>query len=468
VTFARRVVVLSAAAVATAVALASVVVYLVVRGELRGQVDDGLRTFGDRVSAVGRGEVGIAGLPPGLPPGAIVRQRFQLPVDPLNGPIGTAQVVTAAGDVVRPSIGNVEAPVLPYDKRTLAVARGDRGAYFTDATVDETHVRVLTTPTGVGALQLVRPLTEVDDTLGRLRLILLLVTVGGVGGAAGLGLVVSRNALRPVLELTEAAEHVAATQDLDKRMPAGERDELDRLGASFNTMLAALGSSREAQRRLVADASHELRTPLTSIRTNVELLARSPDLDPAERASVLRAATLQLEELSVLVGDLVDLARSDEPGEDEQEHLRLDLLVGDAVARARRLVPECRVELEAEPCTVTGARARLHRAVANLLDNAVKHGPREGPVEVTVRDGVVTVRDHGPGIAADDLPHVFDRFYRAPSARGLPGSGLGLAIVRQAAQADGGTVRAEAESAGGTRFVLTLPLADPGVHEPPI
>jgi len=466
VTFARRVVVLSAAAVAIAVALASVVAYLVVRGELRDQVDDGLRAFGDRVGTVERRVIGVDELGPGLSPLGL--QRFRLPIDPLGGPVGTAQVVTAAGDVVRPRIGDVEAPTLPYDQRTLAVARGDRDAFFTDATVDGTHVRLLTTPTPVGALQLVRPLTEVDDTLDRLRLILLLVTIGGVGGAAGLGLVVSRNALRPVLELTEAAEHVAATQDLDKRMPAGERDELDRLGASFNTMLAALGSSREAQRRLVADASHELRTPLTSIRTNVELLARSPDLDPAERATVLAAATAQLEELSVLVGDLVDLARSDEPGEGEQEQLRLDLLVTDAVQRARRLIPGCRFELDAEPCTVHGTRARLHRAVGNLLDNAVKHGPPQGPVELVVRDGTVTVRDHGPGIAQDDLPHVFDRFYRAPSARGLPGSGLGLAIVRQAAQADGGTVRAETVPDGGTRFELSLPAVGRGdVHEPP-
>lgn len=467
-TFARRVVVLSASAVAIAVALASVVVYLVVRGELRGKVDDGLLRFGDRIAAIEQEALGMEGLPPGLPPAALIRRRFQLPVDPLGGPVGAAQVVTATGDVVRSRIGDVEAATLPYDRHTLAVARGDRDAFFADATVEGTHVRVLTTPSRVGALQLVRPLTEVDDTLDRLRLILLLVTIGGVGGAAGLGLVVSRNALRPVLELTEAAEHVAATQDLDRRMPAGERDELDRLGASFNTMLAALGSSREAQRRLVADASHELRTPLTSIRTNVELLARSPDLDPADRASVLAAASAQLEELSVLVGDLVDLARSDEPGEGDQEHLRLDLLVTDAVERARRLMPGCRIDLDAEPSTVFGTRARLHRAVANLLDNAVKYGPPEGPVEVLVRDGTVFVRDRGPGIAMDDLPHVFDRFYRTPAARGLPGSGLGLAIVRQAAQSDGGTVRAEPAQGGGTRFVLALAPADAGVvHEPP-
>lgn len=468
-TFAHRVVVLSAAAVATAVALASVVVYLVVRGELRGQVDDGLERFGARVAAVEQELLGIDGPAPGLPPGAILRRRFQIPVDPLGGPVGTAQVVTAAGDVLRAQIGETETPALPYDQRTLAVARGDRASFYVDATVDGTHVRVLTTPSRVGALQLVRPLTEVDDTLDRLRLILLLVTIGGVGGAAGLGLVVSRNALRPVLELTEAAEQVAATQDLEKRMPAGDRDELDRLGASFNTMLAALGRSREAQRRLVADASHELRTPLTSIRTNVELLARAPDLDPAERASVLSAATAQLEELSVLVGDLVGLARDDEPREGAQEPLRLDLLVADAVERARRLMPACRFDVEAVPCTVLATRARLHRAVGNLLDNAVKHGPGEGPVEVVVdAAGTVSVRDHGPGIAADDLPYVFDRFYRSPAARGLPGSGLGLAIVRQAAHGDGGTVRAEPAPGGGTRFVLALPLeAADRVHEPP-
>jgi len=463
VTFRRRIVVLTAAAVAAAVALASVTVYVVVRGQLRDQVDDRLRAQGENVGRIvsGIARIQAVGAFP-APTGAV---PFQLPIDPLSGPVGAAQLVQADGDVLRARIGDDVAPSLPVDERTLAVARGEHPSYFRDTTVDGTHVRLYTTVAPIGALQLVRPLTEVDDTLGHLRVILLLVTIGGVGGAAGLGLVVARSALRPVQHLTDAAEHVARTQDLNLRIPAGGQDELSRLGGSFNTMLGALETSREAQVRLVADASHELRTPLTSIRTNVELLARTPGLEPADREQALAAATEQLEELSVLVGDLVDLARPGgptAPGDgEERETLRLDLVVGEAVERARRLAPGCTFTVDALPCVVEGVRPQLHRALANLLDNAVKHGPAAGPVEVVVRDGEVVVRDHGPGIAAEDRPHVFDRFYRAAAARGLPGSGLGLAIVRQAAQDHAGTVDAEPASGGGTRLVLRLPvLAD--------
>jgi len=238
------------------------------------------------------------------------------------------------------------------------------------------------------------------------------------------------------------------------------------MARSFNTMLAALDGARAAQRQLVADASHELRTPLTAVRTSIEALARAPaTLPAAERTRVLATAQAQLEDLSVLVGDLVDLARPAEPAACEEiEDVRLDLLVGEAVERARRHAPDATFALDAAPATVRGVPSRLHRAVGNLLDNAVKHGG-DGEVEVAVRaqapgDGAeVRVRDRGPGIAADDLPHVFDRFYRATGARGLPGAGLGLAIVRQVAEAHGGSVRAEApdDGGGGARLVLSLP-----------
>ena len=190
-------------------------------------------------------------------------------------------------------------------------------------------------------------------------------------------------------------------------------------------MLGALESSRDAQRQLVADASHELRTPLTSIRANVELLERARDMPPGERAEVLGAVRGQLEDLTVLVGDLVDLARPGEREAEPREELRLDEVVADAVERARRHAPATRFALTAEPCMVSGSRGRLARAIGNLLDNAIKWSPPGGPVEVSVAAGEVTVRDQGPGIGVDDLPHVFDRFYRAPAARGLPGSGLG-------------------------------------------
>ena len=435
----RRIVLLSAGAVAAAILLATVVTYVVARGELRGGVDDALRALVPRVA-------------PAAAPGPM---RIVVPRDPLGGPSGFAQVVTGDGDVLVAG-GPVR---LPVDDGAQEVARGVRTESFADATIDGTHVRVLTTRGVFGeALQIARPLTEVDDALADLRLVLLLVAVGGVGLAGGLGLLVSRAAVRPVVVLTDEAERVASTQDLSRRVPAAGGDELGRLGRSFNVMLGALERSRTAQRRLVADASHELRTPLTSARTNVEHLVAAPGLPAAERAEVLARTRDQLEDLSVLVGDLVDLAR-DEVREEEVEEVRLDLLVGEAVARAARLHPAARFALDAPAAVVVrGTPSRLHRAVGNLLDNAVKHGPPDGAVEVRVTAaGEVVVRDHGPGIAPEDLPHVFDRFFRADDARGRPGSGLGLAIVRQVAEEHGGTVAARPAPGGGIALVLALP-----------
>ena len=458
----RRVVLLSAAAVAVAVLLASVVVYAVVRAELRGQVDNALRALVPDV--VGRNKALQAGgggrflrrvVP--LPSGE--RLALTVPEDPLGGPTGVAQAVTSAGQVVSAA---GEGARLPVDDRVFAVARGERGGFFRDARIEGTHVRVFTAAGLAGdALQVARPLTEVDDTLGRLLLILVAVSLGGIGLAAGLGLLVARGTLAPVKRLTATAEHVADTQDLSRRLEVNENgDELDRLGGAFNTMLGALERSREAQRQLVADASHELRTPLTSVRANVETLGMAPDLPEEERAAIVAAAGGQLEELTVLIGDLVDLARGDVP-EIEREDVRLDLLVAEAVERARTHAPDREFHVYADETLVHGSPARLHRAVGNLLDNAVKWSPAGGAIDVTVRDGRVMVRDHGPGFADDDLPHVFERFYRAPDSRGLPGSGLGLAIVRQAAEAHGGRVTASNAPDGGALLELALAERSP-------
>jgi two-component system, OmpR family, sensor histidine kinase MprB len=218
-------------------------------------------------------------------------------------------------------------------------------------------------------------------------------------------------------------------------------------------MLAALERSRDSQRQLIADASHELRTPLTSIRTNVELLGRARGLPESERSEIVAAAGAQLEELTRLVGDLVDLARDGRPAPDEVEEVRLDELVRESAARLNGV----RFEIDDEPTLVRGSRTRLARAVGNLLDNAAKFSPAGAIVEVRVKGGEVAVRDYGPGIAADDLPHIFDRFYRAPSARGTPGSGLGLAIVRQVAESHHGTAVAEAPEGGGALLRLRFP-----------
>jgi two-component system, OmpR family, sensor histidine kinase MprB len=245
------------------------------------------------------------------------------------------------------------------------------------------------------------------------------------------------------------------TQDLRRRVETDRKDELGRLAVAFNTMLAALEESVEAQRRLVSDASHELRTPLTSLRTNVEILGRADALPEEERRQLLDDVDSELDELSRLIADIVDLARNGEPQHIEED-VRLDLLVADAADRARRRAPAVAFETSLEETVVYGSRERLYRAVSNLLDNAVKWSPDGGAVEVRVADGSVSVRDHGPGIAEEDLPKVFDRFYRAPEARGQPGSGLGLAIVRQVAESHGGSVSAARADGGGTIVRLQL------------
>ena len=433
-TLSRRLAAGAAAAVAFAIVLASVVVYLETQHVLRSQVDESLRDIVPRVKVIQSRFSQSVPAPP-AEAGRKVAKEFsvRVPNATFGGAAGIAQALAPNGDVVGKKI-------LPA--RDLLAAKPGT---LKDVTRDGTHLRVFVTggPLSGDKLVVARPLTEVDGSLKRLRIILLLVSLGGIALAGGLGLAVARE-----------AEHVAATQDLSRRMPSGEQDdEIDRLGAAFNTMLAALESSREAQRQLVADASHELRTPLTSIRTNIEVLGRAKDLPEAERAEVVAAASAQLEELTLLVGDLIDLARDGRPAADEIEDVRLDEIVYESAAR----INGGRVQVDSEPTLVRGNRTRLARAVSNLIDNAIKYSPDGSPVEVTVRGGEVAVRDHGPGIAPEDLPHVFDRFYRAPSSRSTPGSGLGLAIVRQVAEAHHGTATAEPAEGGGTRLLLRVP-----------
>jgi two-component system sensor histidine kinase MprB len=381
---------------------------------------------------------------------------------PLDSPAVQAQFVPPEGPVVMklpPGITAAPAqPELPAGGEVRAVAEGRRPAFFADRSVRGVHARVYTAmaSSGGGAVQVARSLTEVDDVLSHLRMGLGLLAAIGILLAALLGRFAARTAVRPVTELTAAAEHVAATQDLSRRIASQGRDELARLADAFNTMLARLDVSRSAQRQLVADASHELRTPLTSLRTNLEVLAEARALGAGDGERLRADLVAQLEDLTLLVGDLVDLAREDEPAGAEAEDVRLDLLVAGAVERARRHTPAVRFDADLAPAVVRAVPARLDRAVANLLDNAAKFGGAAGPVEVRVRDGEVAVRDHGPGIAEGDIAHVFDRFYRAPDARGQPGSGLGLAIVRQVAELHGGAVSAEAAPGGGALLRLRL------------
>jgi two-component system sensor histidine kinase MprB len=495
----RRITIVSAAAVAIAVVLASILTYVLTSQQLHSQVDTQLR---DRAGA--RGGLVRALDSSGLG-GASFRRRARLQLAAerlLGGPPqsgaqpsagasaphtthkskaasgssnifngispgpdqvrGYQQMINAKGAILIRSAKGVS---LPVDAHTRALAAHGGKPFFRDANVNGIHLRILAEPLGKGhAVQFAQPLTEVDSLLARLRLILALLVIGGIALAALLGRLVAGAAVLPLKRLTKAAEHVALTRDLSGRIKPSGDDELGRLASSFNAMLDALelsinalDASVHAQRQLVADASHELRTPVTSLRTNIEILQQQgQDMDPEDSQRLLSDVVEQIEELTLLMNDLIDLARDQEPPADVEE-LRLDLLVSEVIERARRHAPSTPLEVQLEPTLVSGVPARLERAVANLIDNAVKYSPPEQPVEVRLHDGELSVRDHGPGISAADLPYIFDRFYRGAEARGRPGSGLGLAIVQQVATQQGGSISAESAAGGGTRMRLRLP-----------
>jgi two-component system sensor histidine kinase MprB len=268
--------------------------------------------------------------------------------------------------------------------------------------------------------------------------------------AALLGALVARTALAPIGRFTERTEQLSGNLDLSHRLEVEGRDELARLAESFNGTLDALERSLQAQRHLIADASHELRTPISSLRANIQVLGEAERLAPEEQASLREDIVAELDELTALVGDVVELARGG-ASDGSVDDVRLDAVVRDTVARAGRRADRHEVdcELALEPTIVRGQADRIGRAVSNLVDNARKWSPAGAAVEIALEDGVLSVRDHGPGFQDADLPFVFDRFYRARDARRLPGSGLGLAIVRQAAEACGGFAEAQNAPDGG-------------------
>ena len=414
--FRRRLILLSTAAVVLAIAVAAVATYAIVRAPLRGSVDSSLRAFSGDVVTERAPFPGNVRRRPGEPPSPFVgpapgderRLTVVLPSTPLGVQAGYAQIVDVDGELVRPPGRPVELPV---------------------------------------------------TALSRLGLPPLGVTGAGILGSVVLGRAVARRAAHPVRELTASAEYVTATQDLRRRVTAPGDDELARLARSFNTMLEALAHSRQAQRQLVADASHELRTPLTTVLANVEMLGRGDALPEQEREQMRRDVVGQLHELNHLVGDLVELAREEQP-EEELQDFDLGELVAECVERVRAHARDVRLVAELEFAPVRGARSRVGRAIVNLLDNARKYSPPGGEVHVTVRGREVVVSDQGPGIAPDDRAHVFDRFYRAAESRGLPGSGLGLAIVRQVAESHGGRAWATDAPGGGAELHLELGSID--------
>ena len=450
-TFRTRLVLAAAVAVVIAVLAASVASYFAARNSLINSVDVDLATTANTALEQGHLQLGASS---GL----------------------AVQIVTPTGAIVYSSLtGN-----LPVDADVKSVARGDSPPYYTSETVQKVDYRVYVVHlapgtrvsggffgpaevlTSGGALQLATPLTGVDDQLGTLGLVLSLVALGGIALALLLGWLVGRTALVPLNDLTSSVEEVAETTDVSRRLDPGGPDELGRLRRAVNHLLAALERSREAQRQLVLDAGHELRTPLTSLRTNLEVVRRLEELPPEERDVLVDDLLTQMQELTNLVADLSELARGDQRLAPPAP-LRLDRLVEDAVvlASSHARLRDIHYDLRSEPTWVRGQRERIMRAVGNLLDNALKWSADGGTVEVWCSGGLVAVRDHGPGISPEDLPHVFDRFYRAPSARALPGSGLGLAIVAQVAAAEGGSATATNAEGGGAAFRLQLPTVPP-------
>ena len=439
-----RVTLLAAACVAVVMALVSVGAYVTVFNNLYQQVDDNLASRAVAAAQTPQVRQGLREYPGALLSSTDIEIAMLDSDRTLTVPFGGRQP--------------------PFGADELAVAQGRASSSIrTDATTD---TRVLAIQYAQGqALVLAQSLTPTKQTLNELAVVLALIGGGGIIVAALAGMAVARTGLRPIERLTSATEHVARTGDL-RPIPVSGDDELARLTHSFNTMLGTVAESQERQRQLVADAGHELRTPLTSLRTNLELLlsasrAGAPSLSEKDRADIETDIKAQLDELTQLIGDLVELARQDEP---HTEFERVDLMevVERGLDRARRRAGEIGFDVRLQPWFVTGDHAALERAVLNLLDNAVKFSPAGSAVRVEMRplgDGtaVIEVADCGPGIADADLPKVFDRFYRSSEARTLPGSGLGLSIVKQAAERHGGTVYAGRAPEGGALLTIRVP-----------
>jgi two-component system sensor histidine kinase MprB len=475
----------SGVAVALAVIAVAVTAYIGTRSELTGQVDNSLRTLATPIlenagviprppgpnggapgTAAGQGPGGGQGTTGGSLLGA-GGQGGTTALGPgdcdgglgldvgrggaFGGAQGLRQLVSTSGTVC---LAAGESSKIPLDAATKALAKTGSGVYYTDTEVDSTHLRVAVYGVGShGALMVALPLTDVDKALHNQLLLMAIIAAAGIALAALFGFLVARTALAPIARFTRRTESIATAPDPAQRLEVVGGDELARLATTFNATLDSLEAAVDSQRNLVADASHELRTPIASLRANLQLMRDESRLAPEDRQALREDMILELDELTGLVGDVVELARGSKPS-GAMGDVRLDAIVTDLAERTQRRAPELVVRTEIEPTLVRGEPDRIARAVANLLDNARKWSPAGGTIEVGCRNGAVTVRDHGPGFHAEDLPFVFDRFHRAKDARSKPGSGLGLAIVRQAAEAHGG--RAEAGNAAGGGAILTV------------
>jgi two-component system sensor histidine kinase MprB len=446
VTLRNRVSVAAAVMVAIVVAALSAIVYVSYAASLRSRVDQALVDAAQQASD-------------------IAQATKQSKADGRSPPTSITAPVTVGGVGIQLLPGPVAvgqpSQLGPLDKLDVAVAEGAQPAYFANTRHGGQEFRVYTTAWNTGPEGLVRTSQAANANDGAQRnaaLLLAGLTVVATAITYGAARLTASRILRPIAALTSAAERVTHTRDLTARLEVtGTKDEVGRLASSFDTMLAALHESLTAQRQLIADASHELRTPLTSLTTNLDLLEDGAGLADPQAPGLVRAAREQAGELDQLITDLLDLARYRESAP-HRETVRLDLLTDEAVHRLRQRVHHAAIDTELHPCMVNVDPAAVDRAISNLVENAVKWTPPDTAVRVVVESGQVSVTDRGPGIAEEDLPHIFERFYRAPAARGMPGAGLGLAIVGGVAQANGGTVAVQTGPHGST-FTLAFPPA---------
>jgi two-component system sensor histidine kinase MprB len=444
VTLRNRVSVAAAVGVLIVVAAVSSVLYFSYAASLHSRVDAALVDAAQQASSIAtrikQSAAGSRSAPDISRPVTVGSVELQL----FPGPV-------AAGQATRSG---------PLDSRDVAVAEHAQPAYFANARHGGQQFRVYTAALpiapGGGLVRTSRAANADNGALRNAALLLAALTLGAAAVTYGVARLTAGRILRPIAELTAAAEHVTRTRDLTARLRStGTNDEVGRLGASFDTMLGALHESVTAQRQLVADASHELRTPLTSLTTNLDLLEDGAGLADPQAPALVRAAREQVGELDQLITDLLDLARYHE-STPHRETVRLDLLTSEAVHRVRQRTPHAAIAADLQPCLVHVDPAGVDHAICNLIDNAIKWNPPGGAVHVVVADAHVSVTDHGPGIPDEDLPHIFERFYRAPAARGMPGAGLGLAIVARVTQANDATADVRTGPDGST-FTLAFP-----------
>jgi len=470
-----RLAIMSAVAVAIAIGAVSLISYLAVSNRLHDQMNSAIAAsrnpgFGQHFGDDGPGGPGGPGWDPKKSP-------CSLPDTHATDTASESGTVYPAPEVSVTFYDGVQTCPLPGSTKVqgqasdLQVVHAPQGtAIWRDgvtAAGDKVRIEVVANPDPYhpGVFLKSQPYEAIDNSLSSLAWLLIIVSALGVAGAATAGLLIARAALRPVDVLTSAVEHVARTEDLSVRMPVSGDDEIARLSESFNAMTAALRLSRDEQKRLVDDAGHELRTPLTSLRTTIDLLIRSEEsgrpLPEGKRTELLTGARTQMRELTVLIADLLELSRPERASQ-VTAPVAFHEVAERAIERVRprgaaRETPVTITE-DLRPWTTHGDGAALERAVVNLLDNAVKFAPPGTNVEVRLADGALTVRDRGPGIPPEELPHVFERFWRSPTARALPGSGLGLAIAARAARESGGAIAFEKPYDGpGTIARLFMP-----------